>query len=729
MSIARVEARTAAPAQAGSRAANATPPVDLRTVAWPAERLPEGVAALARWTGLDPAEADLASPDTLDLAPGEIDRWFAWAGERMGVRVDAVETDLAHLPGLLAGGGPAVIRLPGLGPARFLMLLPASLGRLRVLTPDGAARTCPADALRATLGAAHEQGVGRDVVALLDMVGLTGSKARKLQDSLVRARVGDRRVDGIWLLNRPAGSSFWAQLRAEGVLRRVAVLVAALALGAFVEIAAWQVIGGSALSGRGIDGWLSAWVLLLVTLVPLQAGTSWLAARAGLDAARLLKARLLAGSLRMPVDEIRQEGAGGILARTMEGQALEGVGLAAALSTLNAGVELAVGAWVLAQGAGGLWHLGTLVAFVAGAVALAWIFGGRLQRWTQSRQALTQDLAERMVGHRTVLAQDVEKRRQRTDDGAIKGYLDRSGELDRSSVPLLALLPMAWTIAALAGLAPAVLSGPADSISLAVAVGGIVLGGRGLTALCAGLAASARACVAWRRIEPLFRAASEAPSSRPYVALRDARRSSGTPLVDAEGLAFRHPGRSRAVLDNGALTLRHGDRVIVEGPSGGGKSTLASLLTGLRTPQAGLLLLNGLDRHALGSAWQDIATQAPQFSDNHLVSASLAFNLLMGRGWPGSADDMADAERICHDLGLGDLLARMPAGLMQQVGETGWQLSHGERSRVFLARALLQGAPLVVLDESFGALDPETAAQCVACANQHAGTLVVIAHP
>jgi len=66
------------------------------------------------------------------------------------------------------------------------------------------------------------------------------------------------------------------------------------------------------------------------------------------------------------------------------------------------------------------------------------------------------------------------------------------------------------------------------------------------------------------------------------------------------------------------------------------------------------------------------------------------------------------AEVLCRELGLGDLLERMPAGLLQMVGETGWQLSHGERSRLYIARALLQGADMIILDESFGALDPET---------------------
>jgi len=71
----------------------------------------------------------------------------------------------------------------------------------------------------------------------------------------------------------------------------------------------------------------------------------------------------------------------------------------------------------------------------------------------------------------------------------------------------------------------------------------------------------------------------------------------------------------------------------------------------------------------------------------------------------------------------------MPAGLQQLVGETGWQLSHGERSRVYLARALLQRADLVIVDESFAALDPASLRQCLNCALRRAPTLLVIAHP
>ena len=84
---------------------------------------------------------------------------------------------------------------------------------------------------------------------------------------------------------------------------------------------------------------------------------------------------------------------------------------------------------------------------------------------------------------------------------------------------------------------------------------------------------------------------------------------------------------------------------------------------------------------------------------------------------------------VCQELGLGELLARMPAGLQQIVGESGWQLSHGERSRLYIARAILQQADLIILDESFGALDPVTLEGALRAVLARARTLLVIAHP
>ena len=140
--------------------------------------------------------------------------------------------------------------------------------------------------------------------------------------------------------------------------------------------------------------------------------------------------------------------------------------------------------------------------------------------------------------------------------------------------------------------------------------------------------------------------------------------------------------------------------------------------------------MEGLDRQTLGQTqWRRRVAMAPQFHENHVLMGTFSFNLLMGRSWPPRKEDLEEAEGVCRALGLGPLLERMPAGMQQVIGETGWQLSHGERSRLYLARALLQGADLVILDEGLDALDPETLRTSLSFVLEKASTVLMIAHP
>ena len=98
----------------------------------------------------------------------------------------------------------------------------------------------------------------------------------------------------------------------------------------------------------------------------------------------------------------------------------------------------------------------------------------------------------------------------------------------------------------------------------------------------------------------------------------------------------------------------------------------------------------------------------------------------MGRRWPPERADLDEVTTVCQELGLGPLLERMPAGLGQTVGETGWRLSQGERARLCLARALLADHDVLILDEPLGALDPQTARRVLDVVSRRARTLVVI---
>jgi ATP-binding cassette subfamily B protein len=235
------------------------------------------------------------------------------------------------------------------------------------------------------------------------------------------------------------------------------------------------------------------------------------------------------------------------------------------------------------------------------------------------------------------------------------------------------------------------------------------------------------AAIAWEQVAPLFHAAA-----RPEAAGHPASAADGaanSKLIEAYDLVFRYQERPEPVLRHCNLSVWKGDRILLEGPSGGGKSTLASMLTGLRSPDSGLLLVGGLDRHTLGPiGWRRRVAAAPQFHENHVLTGTFGFNALMGRDGILTWNDFQEAETVCNELGLGDLIRRMPAGMLQMVGDTGWQLSHGERSRLFIARALLQGADLIVLDESFAALDPENLQCALECVLRRARSVLVIAH-
>ena len=172
------------------------------------------------------------------------------------------------------------------------------------------------------------------------------------------------------------------------------------------------------------------------------------------------------------------------------------------------------------------------------------------------------------------------------------------------------------------------------------------------------------------------------------------------------------------------LDLHPGDLAVLSGASGAGKSTLAAAIAGLLAAADGSVTLGTAS--PADPAWRSRVGFVPQHGDNHVLLAPVAFNLLMGRAWPPSERDLEDAAAMCEELGLGPLLARMPAGLGQVVGETGWRLSQGERARLCLGRALLADHDVLLLDEPLGALDPHTARTILDVVRRRARTLVVI---
>jgi len=360
---------------------------------------------------------------------------------------------------------------------------------------------------------------------------------------------------------------------------------------------------------------------------------------------------------------------------------------------------------------------------------LAAAYHRRRRAWTTARIEVTQETIERMVGHRTRLAQQPRAAWHDGEDDSLARYVERSQGLDWMSTVCMALLPRGWLIAGIAALAPGFVRGTQSPGALAAQIGIILLAFASLQKLSVGLAALSGAAIAAERAGDLLRAAQRVePAGDPAIAV-SLHDPTASRLLEMRDVTYRYPQRAADAVRHSFLEIEQGDRVLLQGPSGGGKSTWVALAAGVRDPDSGLVFLRGVDRKSLGGRqWRRCVVTAPQFHENHIFAESLAFNLFLGRDWPPQPEELQEAEAICRELGLGTLLDSMPGGIMQMVGEAGWQLSNGEKSRIYLARTLLQGADLVILDETFAALDPKTAQQAMDCVLRRAKTVLCVAH-
>ena len=699
--------------------------------AWPLDRLGDALETLAARAGLEPrALGDVGAPPS---DPDALGGWLGEAAAWMKIEVEPVDLRHADLDRSLSSSGPALLRLDTDPVPRFLLILRGRGRRVDLLAPEGGLVRVPRARILSERAAVREASVRGEITRLLATAGVSSGARDRAARALLAERIGCERIDGVWRLGLPPSADFARQLRRIGLPWATAGLVLAHAAGYALWILSWWTIGRGALEGRLDPGWLAAWVLTLLTLVPLGMLASWCQGLVAIAAGGLIKRRLLAATLRLEPEEVRHRGTGQFLGQVIESEAVESLAVSGGLQGLLALVELAGAALVLGLGAGGTLHVLALTAWILVTTFVGLRYVRARQDWTAARLDLTHDLVERLVGHRTRLAQESPSRWHAGEDEGLERVLSRSRRLDRTGAALGTAVPIGWLALGLLGLAPAFVRGSRSVEEIAVGIGGVLLAQQALSRLASGARHLAGAVVAWRTIGPLFRAATRpqpvVPPGPVAGAPTDGPSRPG-PLVVASDLAFRYVERGEPVLHGCSLRVERGDRVLLEGPSGGGKSTLASILAGLRRPGAGLVLLGGLDRATIGAdRWLSRVATAPQFHENHVLTGTLAFNLLMGRGWPPHAEDLEEADAVSRELGLGDLLDRMPGGLLQMVGETGWQLSHGERSRVYIARALLQRADLVVLDESFAALDPESLRRCMTCVLERAKTLLVIAHP
>ncbi|MCF6441321.1 ABC transporter ATP-binding protein/permease [Pseudoalteromonas luteoviolacea] len=193
--------------------------------------------------------------------------------------------------------------------------------------------------------------------------------------------------------------------------------------------------------------------------------------------------------------------------------------------------------------------------------------------------------------------------------------------------------------------------------------------------------------------------------------------------INFERVSFNYDDKK--ALEHISFIVPQGSVTAIVGETGSGKSTLINLCARFFEPQSGCITIGGIDLRDIGS--EEVHNLISMvFQDMQLVDASILDNIRIGK--PDATFE--EVHHACEQAQCLGFINKLPNGLDTPVGEGGVRLSGGQRQRIAIARALLKGAPIVLLDEATASLDPITQTEVVSAIKNllKDRTVITVAH-